>query len=268
MVIWLCKKQVELYLSDIYSKFTRKHSHRKHEKLCYHNPQSHHPLEQSVKTQSHQPLEQSVKTQSHQPLEQSVNTNPFIFPIFNKSDKIPAEDDSVNKDACDRDSQLYNTVPYNYSENMDYSDSHDLIVWEFMRYYSDRFLNVRTIGKVAHLLIGQSKMAKKLDSNYYAAFFTLIDILEVREEITGGSLLNELAHRFVKVAKKDGNSFWDMTTIVFTLAHEFLQRYPYQFLEIKEMLLQFLGQSSDDIERLGGWTNFEHYCSNMNIVKV
>ena len=152
--------------------------------------------------------------------------------------------------------------------NMDYLDSHDLIAWEFLRYYSDRFLNVRTIGKVAHLLIAQSKMAKQIDSNYYAAFFTLIDILEVREEITGGSMLNELVHRLVEVAKKDGNSYWDMMTIVFTLAHEFLQRYPYQYLEIKEMLLQFLGESSDDIERLGGWANFEHYCSNRNIVKV
>ena len=196
-----------------------------------------------------------------------MKTSPFIFPIFNESDKIPAEDD-FDKDAHDRDSQLYNAVPHNYSENMDYADSHDLIAWEFLRYYSDRFLNVRTIGKVTHLLIAQSKMAKQIDSNYYAAFFTLIDILEVREEITGGSMLNELVHRLVEVAKKDGNSCWDMMTIVFTLAHEFLQRYPYQYLEIKDMLLKFLGESSDDIERLGGWTNFEHYCSNRNIVKV
>ena len=65
----LCMKNIlELYLSEIYYKFIHKHSYRRHEK-SHHNLQSKHPLEQAVKT------------------------NPFIFPIFNESDKIPAEDD-------------------------------------------------------------------------------------------------------------------------------------------------------------------------------
>ena len=241
--ILLCEKCwkniLELYLSDIYCKFICKHSYRRHEKLC-HTLQHKHPLEQAVKTE------------------------PFIFPIFNESDKILAEDDS-DKDAAERDSQLYNVVPNKYSENSDYSDSNELIVWEFLRYYSDRFLNVRTIGKISHLLIDHSKFKKQIDSNYYAAFFTLIDILEIREELAGGGMLNELVIQLVKVAKKDVNSFWDMMIIVFTLGYEFLQKYPHLYLEIKDMLLQFLSESSDDIERLGGWTNCVHYCSNRNI---
>ena len=144
-------------------------------------------------------------------------------------------------------------------------DSNELIVWEFLRYYSDRHLNVRTIGKISHLLIDHSKFKKQIDNSYYAAFFTLVDILEIKEELTGGAMLNELVHKLVKVAKKDINSFWDMMIIVFTLGSEFLQKYPHLYLEIKDMLLQFLCESSDDIERLGGWRNCAYYCSNRNI---
>lgn len=201
--------------------------------------------------------------QSTHPLEQTIKTEPFIFPIFNKSDKIPAEDEFDKDAGYGSDSQYNNTMPQKLAD-----DSHDLIVWEFLRYYSDRFLNVRTIDKTTRLLIDHSKLAKQIDSHYYAAFFALIELMEVRDEFTGGAMLNELSHRLVKVAKKDGKSFWDMMVIVFTLGYEFLQRYPHQYLEIREMLLQFLRESTDEIERLGGWTNFEHYYSNKNIDKL
>ena len=39
-------------------------------------------------------------------------------------------------------------------------------------------------------------------------------------------------------------------------------KYPHLYLEIKDMLLQFLSESSDDIERLGRWKNCAYYCSN------
>lgn len=195
--------------------------------------------------------------QSTHPLEQTEKTEPFIFPVFNESDKIP-EVEEYNKDVCFvSKSEFNNAIQGKLPENLDYAvDSHDLIVTEFLRYYSDKFINVRTIGKIANLLIARSKLEIQNESNYYAALFTLIELFEENQEFTAGTMLNDLAHRLVKVAKNDGISFWDMMIIVFTLAYKLLQKYPHQYLEIREMLVHFLRDSTEEIERLGGWENF------------
>ena len=137
------------------------------------------------------------------------------------------------------------------------------MVWEFLRYWSAERLNDKMnneyLGKIACLLIEQSRLAKQVDCKYYTSFRVLFRLFEESAVFTGNELTT-LVNNLVDGEKEGGKTFnWDWLAVVFTLGHEILQKFPHHYLEVKQMLWACLNKASDDIEKLGVWTKFVDY---------
>ena len=159
--------------------------------------------------------------------------------VLNRSDVADSED-TISGDVRDK--------------NRSYS-----IIKDFLAYWNDPDVEIRSLDLIALFLIQHSRIGKQNDANYLAVTSAYSNMMYQTNQLHLRTLFNLSNNFYVNIRKQDGLFDWDCLVIAFTMAHDLLMDYPHLYPDIVDMLLEVLNLAGDDLTTLGGWNNFIKY---------
>ena len=133
------------------------------------------------------------------------------------------------------------------------------IIKDFLAYWNDPDVEIRSLDLIALFLIKHSRIGKQNDANYLAVTSAYSNMMYQTNQLHLRTLFNLSNNFYVNIRKQDGLFDWDCLVIAFTMAHDLLMDYPHLYPDIVDMLLEVLNLAGDDLTTLGGWNNFIKY---------
>ena len=184
--------------------------------------------------------------------EASTQTTPSVRAGYDFLDHEQHSDDELNRGDVTNDE--YEKSGEVRDKNRNYS-----IVKDFLAYWNDVDVEIRSLDLIALFLIQHSRIVKEKDANYLATTSAYSNMMYATNQLHLQTLFNLSNNFYVNIRKHNGLFDWNCLVIAFTMAHELLMDYPHLYPDIVDMLLEVLNLAGDDLTKLGGWNNFVKY---------